>query len=327
MVGAMKKHGRAILSIVANLSAASITAIILAGCPDTALLGYVKTSSIPVFTLTSPTASYYARVPLFSYSITAGGVISVTLNGAPVAIADGQSLTGSITGMNTVAVEVKDSKGNAVGSTQTIEYFLNDLVLADGDAFGGSLPGTWTNGSTLGAALEIYQNTLAVRGALNVNAWGFLYKPYPVGTETKFLQECDVVSIINENGYVMQGLFGGFGDSLIAVLAYGGAAFGLYLEETSSMNLPPPYYVIIGSSTGPTTLSQPVTLWFYRNGSNYQAAVMDASGAILGKIVTTGYTSANGYGVLVHRGIVLGPYNSTSSTSVLVQADNYAYYK
>jgi hypothetical protein len=326
MVGIMKKESRGILSIVATVFAASIAAIILAGCPDTTLLAYVKTNSIPAFTLTSPTASYYTSAPLFDYSITSSGVISVTLNGAPVAIANGQPLTGSVTGMNTVTVDVKDSKGNAVGTTQKVEYFLNDLVGVDGDAFGGSFV-NWIEASTGGAALEIYQNTLAVRGALAVTAWGFIYKPYPSGTETKFLQVCEVVSIVNENGYVMQGLFGGVGDSLIALLAYGGTGFGLVLEETSPTHLPLPYYRMIGSSTGPATLSQPAALWFYRNGNDYQAVVMDANGVILGKIVTTGYISANGYPVLNKRGIALGPYDSTSSTSILVRADNYGYFK
>lgn len=323
----MKKKSRGILWILATISTASIAATVLAGCPDTTLLAYVKTNSIPVFTLTSPTASYYTSAPLFDYSITAGGVISATLNGAPVAVGNGQPLTGSVTGMNTFTVDVKDSKGNAIGSTQKVEYFLNDLVLVDADAFGGSLPGNWTDGSAGGATLEIYRNTLAVRGASTVAAWGFIYKPYPIGTETKFLQKCDVVSVNNQNAYVMQGLFGSYGESLAAQLAFDGTSFDLFLTETSPTHLPPPYYLIIGSSTGPTTLSQPATVWFYRNGSNYQTAVMDASGAILGKIVTTGYTSANGYGVLVHRGLVLAPYDSTSSTSILVQADNYGYYK
>jgi hypothetical protein len=146
-------------------------------------------------------------------------------------------------------------------------------------------------------------------------------------TEIKFLQKCDIVSIVSQNGYVMQGLFGAVGESLTAQLGFDGSAFGLYLMETSPTHLPLPYYVIIGSAAGPTTLSQPASLWFYRNGSAYQAAVMDASGAILGKIAVPSYTSANGYGVLVHRGIVLAPFDSTSSTSILVRADNYGYYK
>jgi hypothetical protein len=328
MVRTIMKNSRGFLWILATFSAAaSIAATVLAGCSDTTLLAYVKTNSIPVFSLTSPTASYYDSAPLFSYSITSGGVISVTLNGAPVDITNDQSLIGSVTGLNTLTVDVKDWKGNDIGSTIKVEYFLNDLGLVDGDAFGGFPFYNWTDGSMLGATPECYNSTLAVRGASSVVAWGWLYKPYPYAAETKSLQACQVVSIVKENGYVLQGLFGGYGDSLTAVLSFGGTAFGLSLEETSGTHLPPPYYVIIGSSTGPTTLSQPATLWFYRNGDAYQAAVMDASGAILGKIVVPHYTSANGYSVLVHRGITLCPFDSTSSWDILVQVDNYAYYK
>jgi hypothetical protein len=328
MGGVIKSKSTGILSVLASLSVGAVAAIMLAGCPDSALLTYVISNSVPAFKVTSPTGSYYASAPLFSYSMTSGVTISVTLNGAPISITNGQPLAGSVTGMNTLTIDGSDSEGNAVGSTTTVEYFLNNLSLADLDAFGGVLPGNWTDGSNLGATLAIDQNTLVVRGATNIMAWGFLYKPYPIAGETKFLQSCDVLSITNQNSYVMTGVFSLSGDSLTAQLANMGSSFVLAITETSYTYLPLPYYVIAAStSTGPATLSQPATLWFYRNGDAYQAAVMDAGGKILGKIVVPSYTTASGYTVLVKRGLVLGPYDSTSSTSVLVRADNYGYYK
>jgi hypothetical protein len=64
MVRTIMKNSRGFLWILATFSAAaSIAATVLAGCSDTTLLAYVKTNSIPVFSLTSPTASYYDSAP------------------------------------------------------------------------------------------------------------------------------------------------------------------------------------------------------------------------------------------------------------------------
>jgi hypothetical protein len=54
---------------------------------------------------------------------------------------------------------------------------------------------------------------------------------------------------------------------------------------------------------------------------------VDATGSVAESVVLPSYTPASGYGVLVRRGIVLAPYDATSSTVVLVRADNYGYYK
>ncbi|HUX20746.1 MAG TPA: hypothetical protein VMW69_05875, partial [Spirochaetia bacterium] len=75
-----------------------------------------------------------------------------------------------------------------------------------------------------------------------------------------------------------------------------------------------------------TASGQTVRVYFYRNGLSFQAVATGTDGAILGSLRVPSYSSVvAAAGHLNGRGVILCPFDSSGTASVLARADNYAY--
>jgi hypothetical protein len=311
-----KKHP-SVRSLAGGLVCLALAAA-LAGCyvyyPGT------ETGSI---SLSSPTASVYAAAPTLTYS--ASHDVQVTLNGAVVTTVSGQPLSGAVTGLNTVVVTELSSQGGEI-THKDATFFLNDKAKVDSSGF-TALTG-WTSSTSYGVGFTV-SDTLAVSGGSSINGQGIVSKTYAPATETPCVQSHDVLVLKNTSANATVGFTGsGAGEMLGAQLVKSTAtALTLNITETSPTKLASPYYKVVATSELSASYSAgtPITVYFLRSGGVYQAVAADASGSILASTV-----SAASYApviTLAGRGIILQPYDQTSNSGVMVEVDNYAYYK
>jgi hypothetical protein len=296
-----------------------LAVLLLAGCYY-GPYGYYSTGTLAV---SSPTVSVYTAAPSLTY--TASRDVSVTLNGTLVTTVSGGTLGNAVTGLNELVVSELSSTGSAVTS-KTITFFVNDLSASDSENWTTDYSDWASFRSTDGSVNFYHADTLAVHGASTTSAWGAMKKTYSSGTETECIQAQDVLLIENSNSYAAVGFLTDSREMLAAKLVKTGAsAYDLYITEVSTC-LPSPYSFDVGKATlSAVTSGSTIRVYFYRNGTAYQAAAADSSGNILASVA-----SAASYAPVItpgYRGVILAPYDAAGNTAKMVEVDNYAYYK
>ncbi len=301
---------------------------------DGSTQAYVATVTA-TFGIASPSASVYSSMPPM-LTCTSSNTLLITLNGVEVTAANNEYLNSSVTGLNRLAVIELYAQGG-IFNTVTIDYFLNNLTQADADSFvygdGVIAPGTWNtwNAASYLTDLEVDAEAVAARGATDLSAWGLLGKSYVSATESKCIQAQDVVALAAQTAWTAIGYMGPTGNdgALLAQLGKTQTGYDLYITESSPSLIPSPFYVVVGNATlSAVTPGDSIRVYFYRNGTAYQAVSADPSGNILASINVSSYASVIDAAVgLTGRGITLAPYDTSGSTNILVKIDNYAYYK
>lgn len=282
---------------------------------------------------TSPTDSVYTTVPpVLNYS--SPHTVLLTLNGTQVSVANNGVLITSRTGMNRLVGIEQDAAGN-IFNTVTVDYFLNDLIPADSEDFasasnqvvGDSWNG-WSVFSTAGIDPEIIDNTIAIRGSTSIYGWGGIDKAYNSVVDSKCIQAIDVLTLANQTAYSVVGFIGDPGEMMGVQLVKTPSGYDLFLTESSLSLIPSPNYVVVGNSTlSPILTGQAIQLYFYRNATSYQALAANLDDMILANIIVPSYTSVlSSAGKMNARGFLMAPYDTTSSSNIIVQVDNYRYF-
>ncbi len=300
----MKKSLSALCALPILLAAGVLS---LSSCAETLMNA---TSDLVVV---SPQSRLYTGKPTLEFR--SSNILSATLNGSSITVTDKAVLTASQTGLNVLEITEKDSGGKTL-STVTVNYFVNDLNPAEVDLF-ANLSGWTTYGDlVLGASAGV----LTTPASDSTAKWGSVGKLYTYGTEQKVMMKADIATVFNTGGYASVGFqqSGDLQKQMVAQVVRTAAGLTLNIRDTGAAPQ------VRASADHERSSWSPVSVYFYRDTSNYHAAVVGGDGAVLAAAKITNYIPT---WTLDLRSIILGPNDGGNTATDLVTADNYFYYK
>lgn len=300
----MKKSLSALCALPILLAAGVLS---LSSCAETLMNA---TSNLVVV---SPQSRLYTGKPTLEFS--SSNILSATLNGSSITVTDKAVLTASQTGLNVLELTEKDSGGKTL-STVTVNYFVNDLNPEEAHFF-GDLTG-WTDNSA-DLALVAPAGVLETPASADTAKWGSVGKAYVEAASDPVMMKVDVATIVRTGAYASVGFqqTGTLQNQMVAQVVRTAAGLTLNIRDTGAATQ------VRASADHERSSWSPVSVYFFRDSSNYHAAVIGSDGSVLTAAKIINYIPTI---TMNRRSIILGP-NDSSSTAALVTADNYFYYK